>query len=178
MRVAFHAVTMGDTPGLDRQPIAELDVASAVAVAEGDIATFDEAHIGDKADAAFFVGEVGPDDIVEDVRLDSVDGGREGGDFFGAGGVLEGGGVDGEAAEMVEVRVGDEVGGDEVAEEICGVGVGGFVGEDQAGEGAGVESESGLGSSVDRAWGAGSGSFGFGERGMVAAERFGGRTVI
>lgn len=89
MGMAFHAVAVGDTPGFDGEAITELDVASSVSVAERDIPTFDEAHVGDEADAAFFIGEVGPDDIVEDVGFDGVDGGGEGGDFLGAGGVLE-----------------------------------------------------------------------------------------
>ena len=103
----FEADAVTDAPGFDGEAVADLDVAAAFTVAESDVAAFDEPHVADEADAAFFVREVGPDDVVEDVGFDGVDGGGEGGEFFGARGVLEGGGVDGEAGEVVEVRVGD-----------------------------------------------------------------------
>ena len=103
----FEAVAVADAPGFDGQTVAEFDVAAAVAVAEGDVAAFDETHVADEADAAFFVGEVGPDDVVEDVGFDGVDGAGKSGELFGPGGVLEGSGVDGKAREMVEVGVRD-----------------------------------------------------------------------
>lgn len=74
----------------------------------------------------------------------------------------------------------DEVGGDEVAEEVGSVSFGGLVGEDESSKGAGVEREPGLGGIFlgAWAWGAGSSSFGFGDRGEVVCESFGGRIVI
>ena len=92
----LDAVAVRDLPGAHGEAVADFDVAAAGAGAEGDVAAFGEALEGDEADAAVFVGEVGPDDVVEDVALDGVDGAGEGSETFGARGVVEGGCVDGE----------------------------------------------------------------------------------
>ena len=160
--VDFEAVAVADAPCFDSEPVAELDVAAAIAVAEGDVAAFDEAHVAHEADAAFFVGEVGPDHVVEDVGFDGVDGAGEGGELFGPRGVLEGGGVDGKAGEVVEVGVRDQVGGNEVAEEVGGVGFGGLVGDHEVGERARSEDEHAMvGIDGLRGWGSGAYAFGF-----------------
>ena len=176
--MALHAVAMGDTPSFDGEAIAEFNVTSSVTVSQRDIPAFDETHVGDQADTAFLIREVGPDDIIENVGFDGVDGGGEGGDFLRAGGVLEGGGVDGEAGEVVEVRVRDEIGGDEVAEKVGGVGVGGLVREDETCKGAGIEREPGSGRFFHGARGPGLCSFGFRDWGEVIGESFGWGVVV
>lgn len=72
--VSLHAVAVTDAPAFDAESVADFDVAHAVAGSEGHVAAFDQTHVGDEADTTIFVREVGPDDVVEDVVFDSVNG--------------------------------------------------------------------------------------------------------
>ena len=74
MRVTSHAVAMGDTPGFNREPVAEFDIASTTSLAESDVSALYEAHVRDQTDAAFLIGEVRPDDIIENMAFDSING--------------------------------------------------------------------------------------------------------
>ena len=78
----LQVVSVADVVPLHAEAVAHLDVASAMALAERDVAAFGEPLEGDEADAAVFVGQVRPDDVVEDVCLYGVDGGRERGQSF------------------------------------------------------------------------------------------------
>jgi hypothetical protein len=138
MAVSLYAVTVADTPDLDEQPVADLRVALSLAVAEGRTTTLDEAQVGDQPGAVILVAEVRPYDVVEDVRLESVNSPGKTGELLrpSAGGPR---GVDDEARDVVKVRVRDEVRFDKGAGDVACVGVGGAVWDGEAGEGAGVE---------------------------------------
>ena len=142
-RRGAHTATMRDVESFHGQAIADFNVAATFTVAQGEVSAFREALKGDKASPAFFVGEVGPDDVVEDVGFDSVDGGRESSKLFRPGSVLEGGCINSKAGEVVEVRMSNEVCGDEVAEEVERVGFSAFVREKEVFEGAGSHDEFG-----------------------------------
>lgn len=136
--VSLYAVAVTDAPDLDEQPVADLRVALALAVAEGRTAPLDETQVSDQAGAVVLVAEVRPYDVIEDVSLEGVDGPRKTGELLGAspGGA---GGVDDEAGDVVKVRVCDEVGFDEGAGDVAGVGVGGAVRDGEAGKGTRCE---------------------------------------
>ena len=117
--VALHAVAVTDAPAFDIEAVAHFDVAHAVAGPECHVAAFYQAHVGDQSDPAIFVGEVRPDDVVEDVIFDRIDGGWKGGETLGPIGMLERGGVDGETGKVVQVRVRYQVSRDQCSIDIC-----------------------------------------------------------
>ena len=89
MRVASHAVAMGDAPGFNRESVAKLNIASTIALAESNVSALYEAHVRHQANTVFFIREVRPDNIIEDMAFDSINGEWESGHLFRAGGVLE-----------------------------------------------------------------------------------------
>ena len=120
-------LAVGDFPGLDGQAVAHLDVSPARAVAECRVAAVCQSLKRYKAHAAFLVGEVGPQPVVEDVGFQSIDGFGQRGDLLRSGRVLERGRVDGEAGHVVQVGVRDQVRADEVSKKVQGVGFGGLM---------------------------------------------------
>jgi len=92
-----HAVAVGDFEALDAETVAYFYVAAAVAFAQRDVAAFGEPLECHEPDAAVFVGQVGPDDVVEEVRFDGIDSERESCEALRPGSVVKGGGVDDEA---------------------------------------------------------------------------------
>ena len=92
-----HAVAVGDFEALDAEPVTYFYVAAAVALAQCDVAAFGEPLECHKPDAAVFVGQVGPDDVVEEMRFDGIDGKRESCEALRPGGVVKGGGIDDKA---------------------------------------------------------------------------------
>lgn len=75
---ALDAVPMTNSKAFYGEAVADFDVSGGGAVTEHAVAAFLEALERDETDTAVFVSEVGPDEIVEDVLFDGVDGEREG----------------------------------------------------------------------------------------------------
>ena len=128
MGVLLYAVAVADAPDLDEQAVAYLRVPLALAITQGGATALDEPEVGDKTSAIALIAEVGPDDVVEYVSLEGVDGVREAGEFLGAG-ARGAGRVDDEAGDVVKVGVGDEVGLDERTGDVTSVGFRGAVRE-------------------------------------------------
>ena len=74
MAVGLRAVAVAHAPAFHRQSVDHFNVASAFAVPNGDISPLEQPHVADQADAPFFVGQVWPYHVVEDVLLDGIDG--------------------------------------------------------------------------------------------------------
>ena len=141
MPVGLRAVAVTHAPAFDGQSVDYFNVASAFAVPDGDISPLEQPHVADQADAPFFVGQIWPYHVVEDVLLDGIDRGRQGSDLLGEGRVLEGGGVDGESREMVQVRVSDEIGRDQIPQHRCSIRLDAFRREDETSEWASSHDE-------------------------------------
>jgi hypothetical protein len=110
MAGAAHTVAVRDFEAADGEAVADFDVAVAVAFSYSNVAAFLKALEGEEADTAVFVCEVWPDDVVEEVGFDGVDGEGEGSEAFWAGRVVESGSVDDESGHVVEMGMCDEVG--------------------------------------------------------------------
>lgn len=115
----LHAVAVTDAPAFDAQPVTNFDVAHAITGSECYVATFHQAHIGDQSHTTIFIGEIWPNDVVENVIFDSIYGGRKGSETFGSIGMLERSGVDGETGKMIQMRVRYQVSGDQCSIDIC-----------------------------------------------------------
>ena len=68
------AASMRNTPALGGKAVADIDVASSIAVTEARIAALDEPAVCHKANAVPFIRQIRPDRIVEDMVLDRFDG--------------------------------------------------------------------------------------------------------
>ena len=112
------ASTMTDTPTFSSQSITDVDVASAFADAQPGISALDQSTIRDETNAVILVRQIRPDSVIEDMRLDRVDDGRQGHDRFRLSSVFEGGSVNGHRAEVVQVRVGNKEGVKQIPEDM------------------------------------------------------------
>ena len=81
--VAFDTVPMAHTPDLDGQPVVDFKVAFAVALSHCRRTTFNQAHVSNHAGPVLFVGQIWPQDIVEDVCFERGNSGWESGHPFG-----------------------------------------------------------------------------------------------
>lgn len=73
------------------------------------VTSFGQSLKGNKPHSSVFVGQVGPNDVIEDMRFDRVDGKRQRGKTLGFRRIVKGGSVDNESGEMIEMWMGDEV---------------------------------------------------------------------
>lgn len=69
-------MAMRNLEAFGTQAIADFDEAAPGAFAKSDITALCQALKRHEAHATVFVGEVRPDDVVENVRLDGIHGGR------------------------------------------------------------------------------------------------------
>lgn len=123
MTVLLDAVTVTDGPCLDQQPVADLQVPPTFAIAQCGTTAFDQSQVSNEAGAVSFVTEIGPDDVVEDVRLEGVDGARQAGKLPGPSG-RKSSGVDHEAGDVIQMRMGDEESIDESAGDVGSIRLG------------------------------------------------------
>ena len=82
MTVLFDAVAMANAPSLDQQAVAHLGIPLILAVAQRRTATLDQSQVGQQPGTIVLVAEIGPDDVVEDVCLEGVDGAGEASELF------------------------------------------------------------------------------------------------
>jgi hypothetical protein len=68
-----HAMPMANFEASHAETIADFDVSSSTSFSKGNVTAFGETLEGHETDAAVFVCEIGPYDVVEDVCFDSVD---------------------------------------------------------------------------------------------------------
>jgi len=120
--------------------VANFDETARIAVAEGGVSTFGQPLERYKTDAVVFVGQVGPDYVVEDVGLDRIYGKGKCCEAFRSGCVMESCCIYCEAGKVIEMWVGDEVGADVLSDNMDGVCSGRSKGKCQARKGPGFQS--------------------------------------
>ena len=96
-RMSNVALSMTDAPAFGCKPFADMNITACRSRSESRIASFNQASIGDEAHPVALVGEVGPDRVVEDVRLDSLDRRRQSDDCLCFPAIFQCRGVDGHA---------------------------------------------------------------------------------
>lgn len=144
MAVLLDAMAVADTPSLDEEPIAHLEIPPVLAVSQGGTTALYQSQVRQQAGAVVLVAEIGPDDVVEDVRFERLDRARQAGELLGPR-PGQAGGVDDEAGDVVEVRVRDEKGVDKMARDVGGIGFGGDVWQREAGKWPCGEGPTGVG---------------------------------
>ena len=100
MAVPFNAVAMADTPGRDEEALADLRVAFAFTVSQGGTPTLNQSQVRHQSSAVILIAQIRPDDIVEYVRLECLDGAGKPGYLLWSR-PREPGGVDDEARDVV-----------------------------------------------------------------------------
>jgi hypothetical protein len=68
-----HAVAVADFEASHTEPIANFNVTSAVPFSKRNVSTFCKTLESHQTHATVFVGEIGPEYVIEYVRLDRVD---------------------------------------------------------------------------------------------------------
>ena len=91
------------------------------------ITTFNQTLIGDEPGSSVFVGEVGPNNIIEKMFFDGANHRGESRQGLGLTSCLEGWRADEEPREMIKVRMGDEDCADDLSDDVDGVGPGRFI---------------------------------------------------
>lgn len=140
MAMPFDTMSMAHAADLDEETIAYLRVSSSFTVAERRASTFYQPEVCQQAGAVVLVTEIWPNDVVEDVCLEGLDGARQGGNLFWAS-AGEAGGVDDETGYVIEMRMGDEVSINDGVCDVDGIVEGAGMREREARKGTGSESK-------------------------------------
>lgn len=120
----FNGHTVRDGTGLYGQAVGNFEVAPRITLANGQAPAIVETHIRDEAGSTILVRQVWPDDIVKDMVPEGVDGVGQASKSFRAWTCRQSGRVDDEAGNVVEVRMRNEIGLDETASDVSGIGAG------------------------------------------------------
>jgi hypothetical protein len=74
MVVFLDAVAVAYAPDFDLKAVGDLDITPAFTITKGRASSLDQSHKCHHSGAIVLITEIGPDDMVKDVRLESLDG--------------------------------------------------------------------------------------------------------
>lgn len=126
-RLPLHTLPMANAETFYEQPIAGPIVAQLMPTTHAGIATFNQSLIGDEPGSSIFIGEVGPNNIIEKMGFDGGNHRGESRQWLWFASCFESRRANEEPRQMIEVRVGDEDRADNLSDDVDGVGPGRFI---------------------------------------------------
>jgi hypothetical protein len=101
---------MADLERFRAETVTHIDVAAALALTHHGIAAFLQPLECHESYATVLIAEIGPDNVVEDVSFDSIDGAGQSSERLRFGCRVESCRIDSETRYVIEMRMGDEIG--------------------------------------------------------------------
>lgn len=129
-----HTATMAYAKAFRDKAIADMDIAPAPIRTETRVSSFNYTFVRYEADPVVFIGQIGPDEIIEDVCPESIDDLWKSNNAFGFFAVLKPRSIDAQTRDMVKMWMGDKEGVNQLAKDIEAVCPGRYMWKPQTSE--------------------------------------------
>jgi hypothetical protein len=108
MAVPLNTVTMANAPTFHTQSFTNFNITLSLTIAKRRRSTFDKSHIRDQTSAIVLIGQIWPDDIIEDVISESVNRERQSSKPLWPD-TGKSSSIHDEAGDVIEVRMSNEI---------------------------------------------------------------------